>query len=191
MRKGALAAVAATLLALLLAPAAGASHDPSGAPFDEDFVVGTGTVLFMDVPLGTISFDAQSGPEGENPRGTITAVSRFGDRITTPVTCLNVNEHRAVVGTSSLFVIVEDSAVAGAADTESEVLITGGGAPTTCPPDPPGADPPRIMPGDVVVHDAVPLPTSKGQCKNGGWRNFPGFKNQGECVSFVEHRPQP
>jgi hypothetical protein len=29
------------------------------------------------------------------------------------------------------------------------------------------------------------LPTSKDQCKNGGWRNFPGFKNQGDCVSFV------
>jgi hypothetical protein len=31
-------------------------------------------------------------------------------------------------------------------------------------------------------------PTSKNQCKNGGWANFtnPGpFKNQGDCVSFV------
>jgi hypothetical protein len=28
-------------------------------------------------------------------------------------------------------------------------------------------------------------PTSKDQCKDGGWRNFPGFKNQGDCVSFV------
>ena len=27
-------------------------------------------------------------------------------------------------------------------------------------------------------------PTSKDQCKNGGWRNF-GFRNQGQCVSFV------
>ena len=32
-------------------------------------------------------------------------------------------------------------------------------------------------------------PTSKGQCKNGGWRNFtdPRFKNQGQCVAFVNH----
>jgi hypothetical protein len=28
-------------------------------------------------------------------------------------------------------------------------------------------------------------PTSKDQCKNGGWQTFDGFKNQGECVSFV------
>ena len=29
------------------------------------------------------------------------------------------------------------------------------------------------------------LPTSKDQCKNGGWRTFGVFKNQGDCVSFV------
>jgi hypothetical protein len=28
-------------------------------------------------------------------------------------------------------------------------------------------------------------PTSKDQCKNGGWRTFGVFKNQGDCVSFV------
>ena len=30
-----------------------------------------------------------------------------------------------------------------------------------------------------------PPPTSKAQCKHGGWKNFPQFKNQGDCVSFV------
>ena len=29
------------------------------------------------------------------------------------------------------------------------------------------------------------LPTSKDQCKNGGWKSFPRFKNQGRCVSSV------
>jgi hypothetical protein len=29
------------------------------------------------------------------------------------------------------------------------------------------------------------LPASKEECKNGGWRNFGVFKNQGDCVSFV------
>ena len=28
-------------------------------------------------------------------------------------------------------------------------------------------------------------PTSKDQCKSGRWKNFPGFNNQGDCVSFV------
>jgi hypothetical protein len=36
-----------------------------------------------------------------------------------------------------------------------------------------------------LVVECQPLPTSNEQCKNGGWRNFPGFKNQGDCVSFV------
>jgi hypothetical protein len=32
-------------------------------------------------------------------------------------------------------------------------------------------------------------PTSKDQCKHGGWKSFssPSFKNQGQCVSWVEH----
>jgi hypothetical protein len=29
------------------------------------------------------------------------------------------------------------------------------------------------------------LPTSKDQCRNGGWRDYGIFKNQGDCVSFV------
>jgi hypothetical protein len=29
------------------------------------------------------------------------------------------------------------------------------------------------------------LPTSKDECKNGGWQDFGIFKNQGDCVSFV------
>ena len=29
------------------------------------------------------------------------------------------------------------------------------------------------------------LPTLQDQCKNGGWKTFGIFKNQGDCVSFV------
>jgi hypothetical protein len=29
------------------------------------------------------------------------------------------------------------------------------------------------------------LPTSMAQCMKGGWSNFPQFKNEGDCVSFV------
>jgi hypothetical protein len=33
-------------------------------------------------------------------------------------------------------------------------------------------------------------PTSKAQCKKGGWKRFtnPSFKNQGQCVKFVNHQ---
>jgi hypothetical protein len=38
---------------------------------------------------------------------------------------------------------------------------------------------------DYVVTDAKPLPTSKDQCKKGGWQSYGVFKNQGDCVSLV------
>ena len=32
-------------------------------------------------------------------------------------------------------------------------------------------------------------PSSKDACKNGGWKTFnnPSFKNQGQCVAYVNH----
>ena len=51
------------------------------------------------------------------------------------------------------------------------------------------ASPPTVPAGVTLEGIAVtPLPrvpTSKEQCKNGGWRNFSSFNNQGDCVSFV------
>jgi hypothetical protein len=42
---------------------------------------------------------------------------------------------------------------------------------------------------NVVIESVRLLPTSKDQCKKGGWRSFGSvFKNQGDCVSFVATR---
>jgi hypothetical protein len=39
---------------------------------------------------------------------------------------------------------------------------------------------------DVTVTSTRAVPTTKDQCKKGGWRNFgTSFRNQGDCVSFV------
>ena len=38
---------------------------------------------------------------------------------------------------------------------------------------------------DAFVAKIATLPTSTDQCKNGGWKTFGVFKNQGDCVSFV------
>jgi hypothetical protein len=54
--------------------------------------------------------------------------------------------------------------------TDGAIIVTGGPAPT------PTATP------------APAEPTSKDQCKHGGWRNFTfphPFKNQGDCIQFV------
>jgi hypothetical protein len=49
------------------------------------------------------------------------------------------------------------------------------------------ADITNIVVNGVTQVPLVGPPTSKDQCKNGGWQSFnnPSFKNQGQCVSFV------
>jgi hypothetical protein len=49
------------------------------------------------------------------------------------------------------------------------------------------ADVSNITVNGVLQVPAPSGPTSKDQCKNGGWKTFtdPSFKNQGDCVSFV------
>jgi hypothetical protein len=37
----------------------------------------------------------------------------------------------------------------------------------------------------VDIYPEPTLPTSKDQCRNGGWKTYGVFKNQGDCVSFV------
>jgi hypothetical protein len=39
--------------------------------------------------------------------------------------------------------------------------------------------------GDITVIAAPALPTSKDQCKNGGWQSYVIFRNEGDCVTFV------
>ena len=41
----------------------------------------------------------------------------------------------------------------------------------------------RTLIGHVAFGDAIPR--SQGDCKDGGWERY-GFKNQGQCVRFVE-----
>jgi hypothetical protein len=31
------------------------------------------------------------------------------------------------------------------------------------------------------------VPTSDAECTNGGWRAYPQFKTQGDCISFVQN----
>jgi hypothetical protein len=128
------------------------------------------------------------------------------------VSCLAVNGTKAVIGAivdevqgtplpGFPFPTVGQGATLFATDTHGPVTGTlFGGAPPDADrfgvdlsragcvafPSPPASDDLYyVFNGDIVIHDAQPLPTSKDQCKNGGWRNFPGFKNQGDCVSFV------
>lgn len=42
-----------------------------------------------------------------------------------------------------------------------------------------------FTPGPAAPPPPPTLPTSRDECKSGGWRAFAIFKNQGDCVSFV------
>lgn len=44
--------------------------------------------------------------------------------------------------------------------------------------------------GPRSYHEPAPVPTTKAQCKKGGWKTLSNgttvFKNQGQCVRFVK-----
>ena len=167
-----------TSVALVLAVLFAAPEVTKAAPQDS---VSGGGVSPESYCNGTIEIDVQSGPSGENPTGHVTCGTLFDG----PPTCLNVQGNVAlltvfddVFGTVS--VRITDAGPTG--DT-MEAYPTPGGCPGPLP-----HYLPIVFSGDIVVVDASSLPTSKDQCKKGGWESFGVFKNQGDCVSFVATR---
>lgn len=37
----------------------------------------------------------------------------------------------------------------------------------------------------MIIIVPPPMPSSKDDCKKGGWEQYGVFKNQGDCVSYV------
>jgi hypothetical protein len=162
----------------------------------EDSAVGDVITVFFR-PIGFV-FDAHSGPSGENPSGSAVWFDRT-DVFGGPVTCLTVTGNRATIGFENQrnlpelvkggFLFVEDNGTQEAVPDNVRGQLLFDASPTVCPPNTavyrPGDDGDTVKSGDLTVHDAPPLPSSKDQCKNGGWRTFGVFKNQGGCVSFV------
>jgi hypothetical protein len=168
-----------------------------------DTVVGSGDVFVAAGPpfgrfhLFGFDFNVTSGPAGENPTGQINRLT-FGERpvqsFIGTLTCLAVSGNRAAIGavgtlngfpTSVVITVVDGGPPNSGADTFNAV--------TEIRPEPP---PPNcstpffsnqrvVTNGDITVVDAPTFPSSKEQCKNGGWQSFGLFKNQGDCVSFV------
>jgi hypothetical protein len=152
-------------------------------------------------PTGTVSLDSL----GPTPGSSFSTDS--------DATCLSVSGRVAIIGLAGHgFIRTFPSVVAGLVRVVDAGGLDSGAdtfefayqsAPFSGPPLPgptncstfPGTFPrdPFFFPdftnetGDVVVTDAQPFATSKDQCRNGGWRNFPQFKNQGQCVAFVNH----
>jgi hypothetical protein len=195
-RRIALSLFAAALLGM------GASS-ASAQSLDRDFVTGAWGQYPSQTAQLVILFDASSGPSGQDPTGTVTLELDYASGLDVTaarynVTCLKVSGNRAAIGGVLVFqqlgpplspnaVFYVEDGVGGAPDG----WVLGGtpsSPPTICP-DPLPAGHPALVPSvgrDLIIHDAVePLPTSKTECKNGGWRNFAGFKNEGQCIAFV------
>jgi hypothetical protein len=167
---------------MLLVPAV--SHGQTG-----DSVVGSGNVFFVpgDVELA-VAIDAHSGPSGETPSGSATLGNTPGS-----VVCLRVDGQSAVVGVNfssqsapfdRVAIRIEDGGSGSADGVFLRLGVVFG--PNDCPqPELVDEFSGTVISGDFVVSDAHPLPTTKDQCKNGGWKTYGVFKNQGDCVSFV------
>jgi hypothetical protein len=176
--------VSAVAGAFLLVPVGAASAQ---APIG-DSITGSGTTGNF---FGRFQIDVRSGPSGQNPTGQASFRSGVIGPIDGPATCLAVSGNVGVVNlqTPQFGVVsfeIVDNAGSGQPDT-IEGRATGlneGRSPTDCSPLPNGLSE-IVVEGDVAVVDAPPLPTAKDQCKNGGWRTYGIFKNQGDCVSFV------
>ena len=167
-----------------------------------------------DVPR-VISVFASSDPDGGNPTGELQLRSQNAGSTRVSVTCLNVRGREAILGFTGQDFDPDLRPIAGYArilDRVVEIAETALGpswvptpeapqpppplpGPTTCASFPPF---PRLSlltltfeVGNIVVTDAPSFPTSKEQCNNGGWRNFGAtFKNQGQCVAFIQRGPK-
>jgi hypothetical protein len=135
--------------------------------------------------FGTIiRLDATSGPSGENPSGELAfAGTSFSDG--GQVTCLAVSGNSATLNFESVFLGVPVTVHVVDDDPDTISILVLGRAATDCSP-PPEINVSPLTSGDITVVDAQPLPTSRTQCKHGGWRQF-DFKNQGQCIRFVNH----
>jgi hypothetical protein len=161
----------------------GAAYGQSG-----DSVAGSVTLFQGAGGDVRLDVDAHSGPSGENPTGHLTLdFPQFPTPIEASVACLRVSGNTGIVGVNFLnagapsgFFKVVDALV----DTVNLAIGSTVLGPGDCPADVID-NPLTVTSGDLVVIDAQPFPTSKDQCTNDRWRDFPGFKNQGDCLSWV------
>jgi hypothetical protein len=186
-----LVVVAAGVIAGAAVPAVVDAQGPA-----QDSVTGDVTTITTFGPQ-RFEISATSGPSGENPTGTFFTEGIVGTAFGT-VTCLSVQGDLALFQVQAqqppgalLSLLVVDAGELSVADVVQLTFATG--TATEC------SSPElayilfgTVTSGDIKVVDAPPVPTSKDQCKNGGWTDYgTTFKNQGQCVAFVQRGPKP
>ncbi len=151
--------------------------------------------------FAVIQISAQSSVTGTDVSGTGSfTVGRVN--VKGPVTCLRVSgpdRGGGTVGSPTTAILTVDSSGAGVVTVK--LIDNGGNGPdfmgafplsrsrldcSTPMPGPNQNVTDTLTNGRAIVFDAPPLPTSKAQCRLGGWQTVGSmFKNQGQCVAFV------
>jgi DNA-binding beta-propeller fold protein YncE len=142
------------------------------------------------VPAARHPFDVAVSPDGESVYVTDAVGGRVLQYSVGPDGGLTPKSPPTVgAGTAPLGIAIHPNGqsvyVANASDgTISQYSVGAAGALSP-------KSPATVTAGDGPLEIAVtPLGlSSKDQCKDGGWRNFPQFKNQGQCIAFVNHGP--
>jgi hypothetical protein len=181
-------ASAVLIAGVLVLPGASAAQVPT-----RDSATGSGAAQTI---YAAFEFSASSDPGGASPTGTA-SWTELGFQFEGTVSCLRVGGNQAVIGIDvtsggfqGFFLSASDLGPAGSgldvfAATPTSFTSVGDVVPTDCSVPFSPFLPNTVTSGDIVVVDAPPLPTTKEQCKNGGWKSYGVFKNQGDCVSFV------
>jgi hypothetical protein len=162
---------------LVVAAGASSAQVPS-----QDSVVGSGWTSngFQ------FHFDAYSGASGENPSGgVITRLPSGDDYLSGSVTCLSVEGNVALIRVQTERLGAVGFRVVDSPGGDWFDLHPAGELGVACARLDVEGPFFTVSLGDLVVTDARPSPTTKDQCKNGGWRTYGVFKNEGACVSFV------
>jgi virginiamycin B lyase len=131
--------------------------------------------------------------------GTVTCLAVHGNRATAGVN-FEFPPNAANLQSQSALIFLEDN---GPVDSDRFAVepLPGATAPSNCPAAPPpgltlGPAYPAVAGGDgpgIAIVDAKAVPTTKAECRHGGWRRF-GFRNQGRCIAYVirhSRRPGP
>jgi hypothetical protein len=178
----------AVLAAALAGPAAARAQAPIG-----DAVIGSGTARFITPDLAGLtvpfSIDVRSGPSGENPVGGMQLLIAFDDP-----TCLAIRSGGGQVADEAVINFRNTllggrvlARITGGTSGPRQISLSQTSSTSDCSFQPPGSVA-EVIEGDITIVDAPPLPTSRDQCKDGGWRTYPVFKNQGDCVRSLTPR---
>ncbi|HXQ69359.1 MAG TPA: beta-propeller fold lactonase family protein [Pyrinomonadaceae bacterium] len=184
--------VAATVLLPDSPGLAGIAITPNGARayvtnangFDV-FVIDTATnTLFTTVTVGSFPRRVDI-----TPNGAFAYVCNGNDTVSVINTATNTVDNTVAVAPFSLGLAIDPTGTSVYTTSTNfvssiTVISTASNTVTTTFSSGPGTGPVAIAFG-VRTNG----PTNKDQCKNGGWATFtnPTFKNQGQCIKFVNH----